>query len=130
MELNRWRPIIPVIAEFQSYISTEVQPLKIIAATDRNWTETEYKRFRPSGFPSRLRGVYLIFDPLGKLLYVGVAILSYDKRVWSHDNNLERRWIDIIPFEDKYVFFALSLEFLLITRLKPPFNKTYKDYNS
>ena len=128
MELNRWQPIIPVIAEFQSYLSTEVQSLKVIAATDRNWTETEYKKFRPSGFPSRLRGVYLIFDPLGKLLYIGVSMFNYDSRVWTHDDDLKRRWIDIIPFEDRYAFLALSLEFFLITRLKPPFNKVYKDY--
>ena len=106
MELNHWRPIIPVIAEFQSYLSTEVQPLKIVAANDRNWTDAEYKRFRPSGFPSRLRGVYLIFDSSEKLLYVGVAMFNYDNRVWTHDNNLERRWTDIISFEDKYVFFC------------------------
>ena len=126
---SRWEPIIPLLREFESFLSDKVARLRIVFACDRHWSEDEYKRRRPPGFPSNLRGVYLIFDPAEALRYVGVAMFNYDKRVWSHDAELERRWTDIIPFDDRHLFLALSFEFFLISRLKPPGNKVYRGYD-
>ncbi len=125
---DRWQAIGPVLEEFRSFLSPKVPESEIIEAADRRWGNGEYKRLRPKGFPSRLRGVYLLFDNDERLQYVGVAMWNYDKRVWSHDRHFERRFIDIIPFDDRRIFLAPALEFFLISKLDPPQNSTYKGY--
>ena len=127
---ERWRGRVwPVLAEFQTFLSDKVPPLEIVQAVDRTWSDDDYKRLRPDGFPSRLRGVYLIFDPESVLQYVGLAMWSFDNRVWSHDEYVTRRWTDVIPFDDRRIFLAPALEFYMISQLKPPANKQYRDYD-
>ena len=128
MTLERWQPVIPVLREFDSALSKHVPPTSVLAASDGEWSDEEYERLRPKGFPSNLRGVYLLFDSPGELLYVGLAMWCFDKRVWSHDSEMDRRWVDIIPFDDQHIFLAPALEFFLIARLSPPYNKTYKGH--
>jgi hypothetical protein len=69
------------LRDFQSYLAPHVPTLEFVNATDAWWTEEEYNRLRPPGFPTRMRGVYLLFDENEVLLYVGVAMVSFDKRV-------------------------------------------------
>ena len=103
-------------------------PLAIIHATDRRWSDAEYRSQRPDGFPSRLRGVYLLHNEAEELQYVGLAMWSFDKRVWSHDADIQRRLIDIVPFADAWLPLAPALEFWLIQTLNPPGNTTYRGY--
>lgn len=53
---------------------------------------------------------------------------NLDKRVWAHKEIPDQRWVDIIAFEDGWEFPAPALEFFLIKNLKPPHNKTYREY--
>jgi hypothetical protein len=103
-------------------------PLAVIHATDRSWTDAEYRNRKPKGFPSKLRGVYLIYDDVEALQYVGVAMWCFDKRVWTHDDHIKRHYIDIVPFGDAWIHLALALEFWLIQAFKPIGNKTYQGY--
>lgn len=127
--MRRWEPIHEHLTRFQrDYGPPTMPPLALVAATDRTWSDAEYRQRKPAGFPGGLRGVYLLFGADEALLYVGVAMWSFDKRVWSHDTWIERRFIDIIPFEERWLPLALSLEFFLIQALSPPSNTVYRGY--
>lgn len=56
------------------------------------------------------------------------ALWSFDKQVWSHDVDMDRRFIDIVPFTDRWLTLALTLEFVLIQALQPAKNIAYRDY--
>lgn len=128
-DLPRWAPIRPCLQRFvRDYCPAAMPPLTLLHGSDRTWTDDEYRTRRPDGFPGRLRGVYLLFDTAETLLYVGVAMWSFDKRVWAHDEWSARRFIDVIPFADRWLPLALSLEFVLIQALHPPGNTTYRGY--
>jgi hypothetical protein len=129
VEHLRWEKLLPALRDFQSLLAPAIPPLTVIAASDRTWTDEEYRQRRPKGF-ARMRGVYLLFGPDERLLYVGLAMWSFDKRVWSHDAEIDRRWTDVIPFPDNLVCLAPALEFFLISRLDPPGNKTYRGYGA
>jgi hypothetical protein len=129
MSEERWRDIQPLLDQFADQTAAHVPRPQILLAVDRQWSDEEYKARRPDGFPSRLRGVYLIFDSDEHLLYVGLAMSCFDSRVWDHDDDLDRRWTDIVPFDNEHIFLAPALEFYLIAKLKPPHNKVYSDYD-
>jgi hypothetical protein len=122
---RRWASVNAVLAEFRKYLSSRVPPFQLIEACNRTWLDAEYRRLRPPGFPGRLRGVYLIFDESETLQYVGLATTCFDKRVWTHDEHLPRRFTDIIAINDAYMFLAPSLEYFLVVRLKPCGNRVY-----
>jgi hypothetical protein len=128
MSEARWGPVLPILDAFQRHLAENIPRLEIIAAADKRWSDEQYMQHRPEGFPSRLRGVYLLFDENKSLLYVGLAMWSFDKRVWTHDEWIPRRWIDIILLNNETVFLAPSLEHWLISRLNPSHNKVYKKY--
>jgi hypothetical protein len=132
-DMPRWQHLRAALDDFRSYLAPNTPPFVLHAANDYWWDDDEYKRLRPAGFPSRMRGVYLMYDDAGELMYVGVALVSFDKRVWSHDDlfashGVERRWTDVIALEPEYAFLALSLEFFLISRLRPKYNTSYSGY--
>ena len=128
MTLSRWSTLLPLLEKFQTHLASNVPKLEIIAATDKRWSDDDYKQLRPRGFPSNLRGVYLLFGEDETLLYVGLAMWCFDKRVWSHDEWIPRRWTDIISMNDQTIFLAPSLEYWLISHLNPTHNKVYKGY--
>lgn len=128
MQLARWIPVRKALDDFRTYLAPHIPDFDLLNATDAHWTEDEYRRLRPKGFPTRLCGVYLLFDEAELLQYVGVAVVNFDKRVWSHDTWIERRWIDIIPIRDEFVFLAPSLEYFLICRLAPRHNKSFNGH--
>ena len=132
-DMPRWQQLRAALADFRSYLSPDIPPFPILAANDYWWDDDEYKRNRPVGFPSKMRGVYLMYDANGELMYVGVALVNFDKRVWSHDDLFashsdERRWTDIISINPEHAFLALSLEYFLICRLRPKYNTAYSGY--
>ena len=126
----RWRAVRTSLDDFRKYLSPDVPCFPIVAANDFKWSEEEYNRLRPKGFPTKLNGVYLIFDEQEVLLYVGVSVVNFDKRVWSHDSHFkacgaQRRWTDIIVLPRECAFLGLSLEYFLICRLRPRWNTVY-----
>ncbi len=126
---QRWNPVSEYVRRFQQdFCTPTMPPLKILAASDRTWTNEEYRARKPKGFPATKRGVYLLFAPDESLLYVGVAMQCYDKRVWAHDEWGTRRYIDIIPFPDRWLALAVALEFYLIVALNPPENSIYRNF--
>lgn len=128
--MRRWRHIQPLLDEFQSSLSSKVSRLELKNATDRTWTDDEYKMRPLQAFPKN-RGVYLLFNSVEELQYIGVAMWQFDTRVWIWDDvpGFDRRYIDVIAFPDSCVHFALPLEYFLICALKPPFNKRWVDYD-
>ena len=127
--VDRLAPIRRELERFQRTLChPSMPPLAVIPATDRHWTDAEYASRKPAGFPGDLGGVYLIYDDAETLQYVGVALWSFDKRVWSHDAAISRRYIDIVPIVDAWLPLALALEFWLIQALAPPGNTTYQGY--
>jgi len=85
----RWTPIRAHLARFQcSFCPADMSALPLLLGSDRTWSDAEYRASRPKGFPGSLRGIYLLSDPVGILLYVGVAMWSFDKRFWSHDADM------------------------------------------
>ncbi len=123
----RWTAVNLALAEFQSFLSPGVPKLSIQAATDRDWTQEQYRAQCATGIFDQ-RGVYLLFDRNGALQYVGVAMRCFHDRIWSHDDWIQRRWIDVIAFPDTCYFLGPALEFFLIARLHPPRNTQYRDY--
>lgn len=122
--LDRWKPVIPILDEFQSFLSSKVPTLSIQPACDRSWSNERYREERRSGIYRRY-GVYLIFDESEALRYAGLAMNAFDDRIWGHRHDPYRRWTDIIAFEHANYFLAPALECLLIVRLKPPENTSY-----
>lgn len=124
----RWKAVEDQIQQFRSFLAPSVPSFKVMHAVDRQWSDDEYNNKKPEGFPFNSRGVYLIYGGEGteELLYVGSATKNYASRVFMHDEKIERRHIDIIPFEEKYLSLSVALEFFLISRLRPPGNSSYK----
>ncbi len=69
-----------------------------------------------------------MFDNAECLEYVGVAMNSFNDRIWDHDSFVERRFTDVITIPHHFYFLGLALEFFLICRLHPPKNSTYRGY--
>jgi hypothetical protein len=125
----RWGPIIPLLAEFDAVVGPACPNLSVNAANSRHWSQSEFKqRWREF---SRAHGVYLIFDDDDRtLLYIGKAdALWFDKRVWTHDDDIavrkpgaSRGWTDVIAIADPHTYLIKHLEALLIERLAPPCN--------
>lgn len=124
---TRWIPIIPVLEEFQSFLSNKVPKLEIINANDRNWPQERYESQEKTGIFDKY-GIYLIFNDSGKLQYVGVSMQRFHNRIWKHDFKVQRRWTDVIPFEHENYFLALALEFFLIAKLTPKGNREFKNF--
>ena len=123
----RWEPILPVLREFQSSLRSKGSALRIVSACDRRWSEQRYQQERKTGI-YRKYGVYLIFNPLEILEYVGLAMNAFDDRIWSHDSYVNRQYTDVVAFDHTFYFLAPALEFFLIVRLQPPKNSQYKGY--
>ena len=119
--MERWRQVQAEIEEFRRFLYADFPPLEITAAYDFAWANgPEYKASRKDGRYGRC-GVYLFFEEGGTLLYVGKALWTFDKRIWTHDIR-DAKYIDLICFDDRHYPFALALEHFLICRLKPAWN--------
>ena len=88
----------------------------------------EYRRRKRELKVCSGNGVYLIYSPEEQLRYVGVAMNTFDHRIWGHDDEVSRRWTDVIPLPSDWYFFAPALEFFLIVKLQPPDNTAYRKY--
>lgn len=123
----RWSTIIPLLREFEGYLAEDAPRLALVHANDSRWSDEAYRRRRAELKYGSKYGVYLLFEGTEQLRYVGLAMYSFDKRIWSHDGYISRQWTDIIPFEDTWYFLAPALEFFLISRLQPPDNRSYRN---
>jgi len=127
--LERWIPVEKEIESFRFLIADHVPKLSITYAVNKQWDDEEYNNKIPQGFPWN-RGIYLIYNDESKLVYIGSAIKDFASRVFMHDENVRRRYIDIIEFpDDAYLPLILALEFFLISRLKPTGNTEFKGYD-
>lgn len=125
MEMKRSAQVQQAICDFKRDFIDSFPELIIRNAYDSNWSKEDWNQNKLKGFSSSLRGVYLAYTDEGTLQYVGVASTNFSKRVWSHNDWLEYRYIDIIPFEPRYFHFALALEYYLIAKLKPKQNNAF-----
>ena len=82
--MDRWQTVRAEIADFRRYLSDSFPPIDIRPAYDFDWGDgSQYKASRKDGRYSCC-GVYLFYDEAGTLLYVGKAMWTFDKRIWSH----------------------------------------------
>ena len=128
VSLPRWGMVEPLLREFESYLSADAPQLRIVHANDRNWSYEEYRQRKQEFKVCSGNGVYLIYDAAAQLQYVGLAMNTFDHRIWGHDEHFSRQWTDVIPFDPAWYFLAPALEFFLIVRLQPPANTAYRNY--
>jgi hypothetical protein len=128
VSLPRWSTVEPLLREFESYLATDAPRLRIVSANDCDWSYEKYRRRKREFKLCSGNGVYLIYDAASQLEYVGLAMNTFDHRIWDHDDQVSRQWTDIIPFDPAWYFLAPALEFFLIVRLQPPANTAYRKY--
>ena len=128
LSLPRWSTVEPLLREFESYLAANAPRLRILSANDYTWSYEEYRQRKQEFKVCSGNGVYLIYDAASQLQYVGLAMNTFDHRIWGHDEHVSRRWTDVIPFDPAWYFLAPALEFFLIVRLRPPGNKAYSKY--
>jgi len=129
--MNRHTIVQQYLNEFhKTYLNPGIHPFSVIAAARKSWTNDEYKRLRAPGFPGKLRGIYLIYNSAEELQYIGLAERgSFDTRVWSHDDYIDREFTDIISLRDDEIVLAPSIESWLIDKMNPVCNKIGKNAN-
>ena len=75
-------------------------------------------------------GVYLLFDENDELKYIGSSCGGkIGNRIGQEYHDKYRHSVDVALFEPHHGYLALALEALLISRLKPEFNGTFKKVN-
>jgi hypothetical protein len=116
MSPSRWAPIEEMICEFQGHLAPTVPQFKIEEGVD---CADSYPSSKAASPALKKRGVYLIFDDSESLIYIGMAIeRSLIERIRNHrtSKRFTPRWIDVIPFDWEWLFFAPSLELFLIDK--------------
>lgn len=122
-EPSRWAPIEKVICEFQGLLAPTVPQFKIERGVDCAESCPTRKTASP---PLQKYGVYLVFDDSESLRYIGSTIdRKLIARCLEHRKSerfIKRfkftpRWIDVIPLDWGWVFFAPSLELYLISKI-------------
>jgi hypothetical protein len=119
MSPSRWAPIEQMIRDFQGLLAPSVPQLKIEKGVD---CAEAYPTSEAASPALKKRGVYLIFDDSESKIYIGVTIdRQLIARCLEHRKGkrcgLTPRWIDVIPFDPEWEFFAPSLEVFLIDRI-------------
>lgn len=124
MATTRWAQIQAALDEFQVYLSQAVPELNLEVALGPGevlgWDQPRVLR---------LPGVYLFFDAAERLLLVGCSTLVMRDRVASHlkedvlKNARSSGWIDVIPLNPRWFFFAPALEAYLIWKCNPKHNR-------
>lgn len=120
MPPSRWAPIEEAIHEFQGHLAPHVPQFKIEKGV--NCAES-YPTRKTACPPLQKYGVYLIFDDSESQVYIGMAL---DRRLINRclDHLTVKpftrfipRWVDVIPLDWKWAFFAPSLERYLIEKV-------------
>lgn len=127
-QLGRWNNIIPLIRKFETYLAPDAPKLQIINANDSEWSYEEYRRRKSEFHICSGNGVYFLFDAEEQLRYIGLAMNTFDNRIWGHDEYVSRRWTDAIIFPNEWYFMAPALECFLIIKLQPPDNTNYRGH--
>lgn len=113
---SRWAPIEEAIHEFQAHLAQHVPQFKIENGVD---CAESYPGRKAASLPLTRKGVYLIFDDSESLVYIGVTIMRpLSERIRDHRTSklFTPRWIDVIPFDWEWAFFAPSLEEFLLKK--------------
>jgi hypothetical protein len=124
---DRWQHLNDAIAEFRRDLAPTFPSLTIESLYEHSWTHDQYRLSRTDKRFLKW-GVYIFFDALDNVLYVGQATFAFDKRVWSHEIP-DASHIDVVSFPESVWHFIPALELFLICKLKPKHNKiatTYK----
>jgi GIY-YIG catalytic domain len=125
---SRWAPIEEMIREFQKHLAPKVPQLQIEKGVD---CAEPYPARKAVSQSLNKQGVYLIFDDSESKIYIGATIeRPLADRCQEHIKNKQSkqgkrfkdlgftpRWIDVIPFDGEWAFFAPSLELYLIDKV-------------
>ncbi len=125
--MERWRAVESCLEEFQQHLAPHVPKFELRFADDSTWTDERYEEEAKTGVFGEC-GVYLIFNENEALQYIGVAMNGFARRIWMHDEDVDRRYTDLISIPRQFYFLAPALEFFLVCRLRPPKNKVYRNY--
>src|SRR6266478_8142885 len=105
---SRWTSIEHMVREFQMLLATNMPKFKIEEGVDCQNIANLTRQCPALKKP----GVYLIFDEAETLVYIGIAASQpLIDRVRTHLQSKKplkkrSRWIDIIPFDPEWSFFA------------------------
>ncbi len=126
-ELERWKALQVALDDFHGYLAPHIPRFQIEELNDIRWSDAHFESLA-SGRPFNKPGVYIIFNHVEEIEYIGVAGYTFNKRIWTHDEHCDRCYTDVIVIEEPYTFLAPALEWFLIRHLKPPKNKSGKHY--
>ena len=119
--MERWKTVESEIAEFHRYLCADFPRLQVREGYDYAWDDFEWScgpQYKESRKDKRYGdcGVYLLYDEMGNLLYVGMARDTFDNAVWDHLNQKKdkryipgTRFIDLIPIPKRFGFFCCAL---------------------
>jgi len=127
---ERWNGVDEALSEFSRFLAHDFPKLELQHLYDFEMTDEEYQLSRKAKSAIyNLPGVYLFYDKSGSLLYIGKASWTFDKRVWKHPEIVDAKYIDVIPFDWATSSFCMALEYFLISKLRPNYNKHGRDYD-
>ncbi|MFO0696954.1 MAG: hypothetical protein U0230_25500 [Polyangiales bacterium] len=123
---TRWQSLRRELDTFQSHLARGVPRLEVRVGYDVEWSAEEFQEARRDGRYHK-PGVYLIYANDGTLLHVGSTTYIFDKQIFRHAI-VGARYIDLVPFEERFSYFAAALERFLIGRLRPRANAVGAGY--
>lgn len=123
---DHWNPVRRELTEFRRYLAPKLPELAVEHAFDFISLAADWEWGRERGMWKE-RGVYLIYDDDPKLLYVGKADGTFDRRlkVQAQKHGASEVAIIIVPI--RFAFITPALESFLIARMQPPLNTCGKD---
>jgi hypothetical protein len=121
--MEQWQDVQAQLTDFRRYLAPHVPKLDICHGLDVMFLDSDWACGVKDGTWQQ-KGVYLVYDDGGKLLYVGKATDCFYRRVKAQATQINNASsVALIPFPDGYAFLAHALEAFLIARLYPPENK-------
>jgi len=117
IEMNtRWTRLPELIEEFQALLAPQVPHLQIQEGASDGLATRSPALKKP--------GVYLLFDETATLKYIGSAVnqplIGRVRTYMGQESRLPfvPKYIDIVPFEWEWCFFAPALELYLIQKIE------------
>ena len=119
---QRWEQVSTALGKYyQTWKYVAPCPhFNVVEGDCSGWSKEQRRFWRPQGFSSWLKGLYLIYDRSGRLIYVGKTHTRFSIRFYYHRKRMDCYWFDVIPLDNNLLIDCL--EPFLISQLQPPRN--------